>query len=274
MIPVTGATVTVGVIGDPVRHSLSPTLHNAAFDALGVDARSLAFPVADGDGPAAVDAMRALGIRGLSVTMPHKEAVLAAADRRAVQAEALAAANCLINDDGVVTAHNTDGDGLVRSLRVENDTDPSGARVVVLGAGGAARSVIEALGRAGAADVVVVNRTQARAESAAALAGPVGRVGSVDAIGEADIVINATSVGMDGVSSPSPGGSFTASQTVVDLIYRPLSTPWLTAARDAGANTVNGVGMLLHQAAIQLELWTGIDAPIDAMRDSVADVIG
>lgn len=274
MIPVTGATVTVGVIGDPVRHSLSPTLHNAAFDALGVDARSLAFPVADGDGPAAVDAMRALGIRGLSVTMPHKEAVLATADRRAVQVEALAAANCLINDDGVVTAHNTDGDGLVRSLRVENDTDPSGACVVVLGAGGAARSVIEALGRAGAADVVVVNRTQARAESAAALAGPVGRVGSVDAIGEADIVINATSVGMDGVSSPSPGGSFAASQTVVDLIYRPLSTPWLTAARDVGANAVNGVGMLLHQAAIQLELWTGIDAPIDAMRDSVADVIG
>ena len=86
MIPVTGATVTVGVIGDPVRHSLSPTLHNAAFDALGVDARSLAFPVADGDGPAAVDAMRVLGIRGLSVTMPHKEAVLAAVDRRAVQA--------------------------------------------------------------------------------------------------------------------------------------------------------------------------------------------
>ena len=170
MIPVTGATVTVGVIGDPVRHSLSPTLHNAAFDALGVDARSLAFPVADGDGPAAVDAMRVLGIRGLSVTMPHKEAVLAAADRCAVQAEALAAANCLINDDGVITAHNTDGDGLVRSLRVENDTDPSGARVVVLGAGGAARSVIEALGRAGAADVVVVNRTEARAERAAALA--------------------------------------------------------------------------------------------------------
>ena len=139
MIPVTGATVTVGVIGDPVRHSLSPTLHNAAFDALGVDARSLAFPVADGDAAAAVDAMRALGIRGLSVTMPHKASVLAAADRCAVQAEALAAANCLINDDGVITAHNTDGDGLVRSLRVENDTDPSGARVVVLGAGGAAR---------------------------------------------------------------------------------------------------------------------------------------
>jgi len=274
MIPVTGATVTVGVIGDPVRHSLSPTLHNAAFDALGIDARSLAFPVADGDAAAAVDAMRALGIRGLSVTMPHKEAALAAADRRAPQADALAAANCLINDDGVITAHNTDGDGLVRSLRIENDTDPSGARVVVLGAGGAARSVIEALGRVGAADVVVVNRTEARAERAAVLAGPVGRVGSIEAIVDADIVINATSVGMDGVSTPSPVDAFSASQTVVDLIYRPLLTPWLTAARDAGATAVNGVGMLLHQASIQLALWTGIDAPVDAMRDSVADVIG
>ncbi|MEO0491793.1 MAG: shikimate dehydrogenase [Actinomycetota bacterium] len=274
MIPITGATVTVGVIGDPVRHSLSPTLHNAAFAALGVDARSLAFPVADGDAAAAVEAMRTLGIRGLSVTMPHKDVVLRAAERCSPQADALGAANCLVNDDGVVTAHNTDGDGLVRSLRVESGVDPAGARIVVLGAGGAARSVIEALGRAGAADIVVVNRTEARARVAAELASPVGRVGSVDAIANADIVVNATSVGMDAATLPSPADLFVDAHTVVDLIYRPLSTPWLDAARAVGAAGVNGVGMLLHQAAIQIEHWVGQDAPIDAMRASVADVIG
>lgn len=274
MISITGATVSVGVIGDPVRHSLSPTLHNAAFDALGVDARSLAFPVADGAATAAVDAMRTLGIRGLSVTMPHKEAVLGAVDHTSAAVDTLAAANCLVNDDGVVAAHNTDGDGLVRSVQVESGFEPADARVVVLGAGGAARSVIEALGRAGAAEITVVNRTAERAAIAAAVGGPAAGVGTVDAIAAADLVVNATSLGMDGESMPSDPALFRAGQVVVDLIYRPLVTPWLAAARESGATGVNGVGMLLHQAAIQLELWTGQAAPVDAMRASVADVIG
>ncbi|MEM8707414.1 MAG: shikimate dehydrogenase [Actinomycetota bacterium] len=274
MIPISGATLTVGVIGDPVRHSLSPTLHNAAFDALGVDARSLAFPVAAGSAVDAVAAMRTLGIRGLSVTMPHKEAVIAAADLTTDAVDALGAANCLVNDDGVVTAHNTDGDGLVRSVEIETGATIAGARVVVLGAGGAARSVIEALGRSGASEITVVNRTPERAEAAAAVGGDPARVGAVDAIEHADLVVNATSVGMDGAALPSPVGAFGAGQVVVDLIYRPLRTPWLDAAGSAGATAVNGVGMLLHQAAIQLEHWTGQDAPVDAMRASVAGAIG
>lgn len=274
MTPITGATLTVGVIGDPVRHSLSPTLHNAAFEALGVDARSLAFPVADGDAAAAVAAMHTLGIRGLSVTMPHKEAVLAAVDHTSAAVDTLGAANCLVNDAGVVAAHNTDGDGLVRSVRIESGFDPSDAKVVVLGAGGAGRSVIEALGRAGAAEITVVNRSSERAETAAAVGGSAAGVGSVEAIASADLVVNATSLGMDGESLPSDPSLFRADQVVVDLIYRPLTTPWLVAAREAGAVAVNGVGMLLHQAAIQLELWTGQAAPVDAMRASVADVIG
>ena len=274
MTPITGATLTVGVIGDPVRHSLSPTLHNAAFEALGVDARSLAFPVSDGDAAAAVAAMRTLGLRGLSVTMPHKEAVIGAVDHTSAAVDTLGAANCLVNDAGVVAAHNTDGDGLVRSVRVESGFDPADARVVVLGAGGAGRSVIEALGRAGAAEITVVNRSAARAEAAAAVGGTAAGVGSPSAVAVADLVVNATSLGMDGESLPCDPSLFRAGQVVVDLIYRPLATPWLTAAREAGAVAVNGVGMLLHQAAIQLELWTGQDAPVDAMRASVADVIG
>ena len=271
MTPITGATITVGVIGDPVRHSLSPTLHNAAFAALDIDAVSAAYPVAAGDGAgrATVDAMRTLGIRGLSVTMPHKEAVADAADHRSAAVEALGAANCLVNDDGVITAHSTDGDGLVRSLQVESDIDVDGREVVVIGAGGAARAVIDSLGRAGAT-VAVVNRTPHRAVAAAALAGARGRVGSADDVGAADVVINATPIGMAADPGiPVDRALLHADQVVVDLIYHPARTALLEAAAAAGATAVNGVPMLLHQAAIQLELWTGTPAPVDAIRDAI-----
>ena len=270
MTSISGSTLTVGVIGSPVRHSLSPRLHNAAFEALGFDARSLAFPVDPGNGAAAVDAMRTLGIRGLSVTMPHKEAVFAAADHRSSAAEVLAAANCLVNDDGLVTAHNTDGDGFVRSLDVEHGFGLAGRRAVVLGAGGAARSVIDAIGRAGAADVAVVNRTSERAAAAAAVGGRAARIGRLDDVAEADLVVNATSLGMEPSDAlPVRPELLGPHQLVVDLIYRPATTALLSAAAERGATGANGVAMLLHQAAIQLELWTGEPAPIAAMRAAV-----
>lgn len=275
MTSISGATLTVGVIGAPVRHSLSPQLHNAAFDALGVDARSMAFPVAAGDGAEAVAAMRTLGIRGLSVTMPHKEAVLEATDVQSSVATALGAANCLVNDDGTIAAHNTDGDGFVRSLEVELDIDLSGRRVVILGAGGAARSVAEAVGRADVADLAIVNRTPARAAAAVAVGGSAARAGTVDDVARADVIVNATSLGMDPTDPlPAPPGLVGAGQVVVDLIYRPLTTPFLTACAANGATCANGVAMLLHQAAIQLEIWTSQTAPIAAMRAAVASDMG
>lgn len=269
--PISGGTLAVGVIGDPVRHSRSPALHNAAFRALGIDAVSLAYPVEAGAGPDAVAAMRTLGLRGLSVTMPHKEAVAAAADRRTPVVEALGAANCLVNDDGVITAHSTDGEGFVRSLRAECGVDVAGATVVVLGAGGAARAVLVALVAAGA-DVVVVNRSVERAAQAvAAVSGPgSARVGDAGDVVGATVLVNATPVGMaDQPGSPLDVGMLGPGHTVVDLIYHPLRTVLLEAAEASGAKTVNGLPMLLHQAAIQLELWTGRPAPIDAMRVAI-----
>jgi len=269
VVPVSGRTLAVGVIGDPVRHSRSPALHNAAFRALGIDAVSLAYPVAVGSGAAAVAAMRTLGLRGLSVTMPHKEAVAAAADRRTPQVEALGAANCLVNDDGVITAHTTDGEGLVRSLQAGSHRPVAGETVVVVGAGGAARAVIGALVDAGAS-VVVVNRSGDRATRAVADVASPGpgsaRVGEAADIADAAVVVNATPVGMVGY----PGVPFDVSllgkgHTVVDLIYHPERTALLEAATAVGADAVNGLPMLLHQAAIQLELWTGRPPPLDAM---------
>jgi shikimate dehydrogenase len=265
-------TRIAGVIGDPVRHSLSPVLHNAAFDALGVDWVYVAFPVPAGEAQAAVAAMRALGIGGLSVTMPHKAGVAASVDRLTAVARRLAAVNTVIARGGELVGDSTDGDGFLDALRLDEGWDPAGRRCLVLGAGGAARALCLALGTAGAAEVGVVARRPEAADEAVSFAGPAGRVRSVEAAGDADLVVNATPVGM--VSAGQGGGDLPlgidaaclgAGQLVVDLIYHPPTTPLLAAARAAGATAVNGVGMLLYQAGRQVTAWTGREAPLDAM---------
>ncbi|WP_426572739.1 shikimate dehydrogenase [Aquihabitans sp. McL0605] len=258
------------VIGSPVRHSRSPALANAAFAASGLDWAYVALEVAPGQGAAAVDAMRTLGLGGLSVTMPHKYDVIAALDRLAPDAEALGAVNCIAWDGDALVGHNTDGAGLLDALALDQGIVPEGLACVVLGAGGAARSVVRALGGGGAADVAVVNRTAERAEAAAALAGPAGRVGSIADVERADLVINATSVGMgadpaDASATPVPPELLRPGQTVVDLVYLPLETPLLVAAAAAGARPVDGLGMLVHQAARAIALWTGQAPDVAAM---------
>ncbi len=280
MVGLSAASTVVGVIGDPVAHSLSPLLHNSAFAELGLDWVSVGFRVADGQAAQALVGARALGIRGLSVTMPHKDAVATLVDRRTPLAERLGAVNCVVIEPGGTVGDNTDGPGLVAALRRGDRFDPAGRRCLVIGAGGAARAVIAALADAGAADVVVVNRSSDRGASAAALAGPVGRLGSAAEAGECDLVVNATPLGMDDRVRPGPAGSgpdtwpldpslLAKGQLVVDLVYHPPLTPWLLAARDRGATVSNGLGMLVHQAALQLTSWTGCDPPVDAMWRAV-----
>jgi shikimate dehydrogenase len=264
------------VIGDPVGHSLSPTLFNAAFSATGLDWVFVAFEVPAGAGPAAVEAARTLGLGGLSVTMPHKATVLEACDRLTSDAELLGAVNSIRNAEGELVGDNTDGPGFVKALEAETGFDPAGKRCAVVGAGGAARAVVLALARAGAREVVVVNRTPARGEGAAQLAGRVGRPGAVDDIGRADLVVNATSVGMTGKDGgvPVPLDVLRQGQVVADLIYEPSTTALLAGARQRGLVAVNGVGMLLHQAALQFEAWTGRPAPLDAMAAALHRRLG
>ena len=255
--PISGATRLAAVIGSPVRHSLSPALHNAAFAAGGLDWRLVAFEVASGEGRAAVAAMRTLGIGGLAVTTPHKADVAAAVDTVDPAATALRSVNTVVlHDDGTTLGASTDGPGFVDSLRT-SDVDVERSRFVVLGAGGAARSIVDALGRAGAVSIVVVNRDPARAAAAAALAA-VARVGTIDDITAADVLVNATSVGMGSDESPVDAGLLHGGLTVADIVYHPLETALLRAARRAGAPTVDGLGMLVHQAVRQQELWTGV----------------
>ncbi len=271
MSQVSGATRVTGVIGDPVTHSLSPALHNAAYAALGLDWVSVPFPVSAGKGSEAVAAMRTLRLAGLSVTTPHKDAVAQTADSVSDAVAALGAANCLVaSADGRVRAENTDGDGFLGGLLEDADTTVREKTVVVLGAGGAARAISVACADAGAAGVLVVNRTVQRAEICAGLAGSVGVVAQQADIPSADIVVNATTVGMAPDSAmPCDPALLHRGQIVVDIVYNPSETVWLAAARAAGIRSYNGLSMLVHQAGFAITHWTGQPAPIDAMRSAL-----
>lgn len=269
------------LIGSPVAHSLSPVIHRAAFEAAGVDWSYVAFDVPDGRAPDALDAMRLLGIGGLSVTMPHKEAVARAVDRLEPAAHALHSVNTVSWDDDELVGSSTDGAGFVASL-ADVGVSVDGARVAIIGAGGAARSLIDALARGGSPDITVLNRSADRAESAAALASAAS-VGIVSDISRADIVVNATSVGM-GVD-PSATGDVEMpcdplllhdDQVVADLVYHPLETGWMRRAAQQGARVVDGLGMLVHQAAIQQRIWLGDAAVVDtdAMRAAALAALG
>jgi shikimate dehydrogenase len=263
-------TRLAGVIGWPVRHSLSPVIHNAGFRELGLDWTYLAFEVAPGAAVGAVDAMRVLGMVGLNVTRPHKDAVAAAVDRLTEVAEALGAVNTVVPDGRELVGDSTDGAGLLAGLATEHGFDPAGRRCLVLGAGGAGRAVVLALAGAGAADVGVVTRRSEQARTAVALAPAVGRVATAADVAAADLVVNATPVA-DRLPLGLDAADLGTGQLVVDLLYEPPVSALLAAARARGATTANGVGMLIHQAALSFEAWTGAHPPLAAMQRAVAD---
>ncbi|MGA2210242.1 MAG: shikimate dehydrogenase [Acidimicrobiales bacterium] len=271
-------TRLAGVIGHPVRHSLSPRLHQAAYRALGVDWAYLAFDVAPTSFAAAIQGAKALGLVGLSVTMPHKDAAARIATRRSPVVRRLGAANTLTFADGRIEADNTDGEGLLADLRQEVSFEPEGRCCGVIGAGGAARAVVVALAEAGASQVLIVNRTPARAFQAATLAPGRGRVAKPEELDQAELVVKATPMGMGTDAGAAAAAKeevfvdasrFGAGQLVVDLVYDPPVTEWLAEAAASGARIRGGLGMLVHQAARQVELWTGSKPPLPEMWRAV-----
>ncbi len=268
------ATTVVGVIGDPVDHSLSPLLHNTAFGSLGLDWVSVGFRVPPGATRSAAAAVRDLGLAGLSVTMPHKSAMAELVDELDPVARRLGAVNCCVRRGSDVIGINTDGSGFLESLRRSSGIEPRGRTCLVAGAGGAARAVVLALAEAGAARIAVVARDRARAAATAELAGAAGIAATVEEAarlaGSADLVVNATPVGMlggpaEGEPALVPADLLGADQVVSDLVYHPRVTPWLAEAERRGARVSGGLGMLVHQAAVQLERWTGMAVPVEAM---------
>ena len=257
-----------GVIGWPVTHSRSPAIHRAAAHAVGLDLDYQTFAVRPGHAPAAVRGMIPGGLRGLSVTMPHKEAVLDALDEMSDAARSLGAVNCIVNNDGVLRGENTDGDGFLRGLAHETGQQAAGQTVAVIGAGGAARAIALACAHAKAESVMIINRTTERAETAAALA-PAIRVGNTGDINTATLVVNATSLGMAKTAGhdvlPLDVETLSAEAFVVDIVYDPLETPLLEACRARGIRAIGGLGMLAGQAAVQFQLWTGIEPDLAVM---------
>jgi len=272
---VSGATAVYGVAGDPVAHSLTPALHAAAFDALGIDAVSVALRAGTDASAVVVEAVRRLGVRGLSVTMPLKEEVVAHCEERSGVVERLGAANCLTpTARGTVRADSTDGDGLVAAIACVRGEPLGDARCVVLGAGGAARAAVEALARAGASDVAVVARRAGPAAIAIGLA-DVARLGTARDAADADVVVQATPVGMLDTTAVdaaplADAGVLGAGQVAVDLVYHPRVTPWLARAAARGATTVGGDEVLVHQAALALSRWLEADVPLDSLHGVIA----
>jgi len=273
---ISGKTRVCGVIGDPVEHTLSPAMHNAAFNHLKLDFVFLAFKVKAAEVENAMRGMRGLGIHGLNVTMPHKKAVTNFLDEIDETAKFLGAVNTILNDDGKLCGFNTDGVGALKALQ-ENGVTLSGQKVLLLGAGGAAKAIAFALAKE-VGELVVLNRAS---EKARELAKALKRKSSEKVINDmlspnalqkhlqdADILVNATSVGMN----PNAGESLIAARwlkpelIVMDIVYNPLETRLMKDAKVAGAQVINGVEMLIYQGAASFEIWTGRSAPIEVMR--------
>ncbi|MEK7474520.1 MAG: shikimate dehydrogenase [Candidatus Coatesbacteria bacterium] len=276
-------TVTrVAVFGDPVAHSLSPAMHNAAFRATGLAWRYDKLRVPRSRLRAALRRARRKGWRGVNLTIPLKEAALPLMDRLTPEARRAGAVNTVTFEDGRMEGHSTDGEGFLRALRDAWGFRPLGGRVIVLGAGGAARSVSVALAAAGARSIVIVNRHPARARVLSrALTRAVARTAvravawpAPEAWGRmlrcADLLVNATSVGLHGGPSPVPAGAIPRRLRVADLVYNPACTALVREARARGVPAVNGAGMLVHQGALAFERWTGRCAPVRIMHRALA----
>ncbi len=259
-----------GLLGNPVGHSLSPPMHEAAYDALGTNARYVTFEPEQDAGVDAIEAAEVLGIDGLNVTIPFKQDVLDAVEPTPL-ARRIGAVNTVDFSTSPPTGHNTDAAGVRRALEHHGVTI-EGSEAVLVGAGGAGRAVAYALTDAGA-NLTVVNRTVETAEELADETGAAagGLAALPELVGDADLLVNATSVGMEEDRSPVPADALHADLTVMDAVYAPLETRLLREAREAGAETVDGAWMLLYQGVVAFEHWTGEDAPVDAMNDALRE---
>lgn len=277
---ISGKARICGIIGDPVEHTMSPVMHNAAFNKLGLDFIYIPFLVKKEFLKEAIEGMKAMNIRGLSVTQPHKVEVMKLLDSIDPLAEKMGTVNTIVNDSGILTGSNTDADGFLRGL-LENGIEPTGKNVVVLGAGGASRAVSFILADRGA-NLVILNRLL-ELEWAESLAERISdslnvKVEALEltsnnlkkAIVEADILVNTTNVGMSPDTDKTLVDPDLLRQGLVvyDVIYNPIKTRLLKEAEKAGAKIISGLDMLVYQGVIAFEKWTGQKAPVEVMKEA------
>ena len=266
-------TKQLGVIGYPLSHTLSPVFQQAALDYHAIPVTYSAWPTPPESLRETVKRLRGEEYMGFNITIPHKERLLDLVDDANDMARNVGAVNTVVNRDGVLTGHNTDTYGFVRSLKEKADFEPRGKSVLLLGAGGAARAAAYALAGEGVERLTIANRTVARAESLAEEVGSV--LGEIEAVslenvsGDADLIVNSTSVGMasgDGAGqTPIKAASIPRDALAYDMVYTPAETPFLCSAQEARARVLGGLWMLIYQGAAAFELWTGKHAPVDIM---------
>lgn len=275
----------LGVIGNPIAHSLSPVMHNQALKAQGLDFTYLPFQVEADALAKALLGFEALHVVGVNVTIPHKVEIIAHLDQISKEAELIGAVNTIHYQNGKWIGYNTDGVGFLRSLQEDGGIDPKGALILLLGAGGAARAVAVQLGLAGAREIIIANRTRSKAEALAdelsekILETRYRAVGFteleiLEEMRTAKILINATPIGMisyEGNSFPIRREWIRQEQVVADLVYRPMNTPLLEMAVEAGATTLTGDGMLLYQGVEAYRIWTGLEPPVELMRKALVE---
>ena len=279
--PLTGSTKVLGIIGHPVKHSLSPLMQNAALHVSKLDYIYVPFEVETEKLGLAIAGLKALGVAGFNVTIPHKIAVMSYLDDLDDSAVSAGAVNTVKNDYGRLVGYNTDGDGLLKSLSDDLDFDPRNSTIAVVGAGGAARGAIAALSRAGAKQIIIANRTQDKAiELVSIMSANIANTELVIASGyedlqdrlpRVDLLINTTSLGMKNDHIPHLRlGCMQPAFKVYDMVYSPRVTPLLRDASKAGFRCVNGLGMLAAQGELAFSLWTGEIPPFGVMRSTLA----
>ncbi len=275
-----GTTGLTGLIGYPLKHSLSPNMHNSAFRKLGLDLVYLAFEIEDGGLEDGLNAMRIFNVKGFNVTMPHKQKVIQLLDDISDDAKIIESINTVKNENGELIGYNTDGRGLAKALD-EAGIDYKGKKIVILGAGGAARAVAIQLAFDRAAEIVMANRTPSKAEEIMNTINEKIPTSKGKAIGmdeevikeelkDASILINCTSIGMKNTIDQSPINNidtFHKDLFVVDIIYDPLKTKLMSIAEEAGCKTMNGIDMLIYQGALAFNIWTGEDMPIEYIKE-------
>jgi shikimate dehydrogenase len=276
---ITGKTRVCGVIGEPIEYTLSPIMHNAAYEALQLDYAFLAFRVKAAEVANAVNGMRALNIRGLNVTMPHKTTVINHIDRVDLSAQIINSVNTILNKENMLFGFNTDGVGALKALK-ENGVEFKGRKVLLLGAGGAARAIAYVMAKE-ADELAVLNRTIRQARSLVKLleksfnkkiaAGSLSSSDIQTNLQDSDILINATSVGMKPKTDETvvPPKLLRKNLAVMDIVYNPFETKLTRDAKVLGAKVVSGVEMLIYQGAASFEIWTGKSAPVEVMRQAV-----